>query len=184
LNEIAAAEPTTAIEASKEIRTYKYEGHVKPRLNDIYEWVKAGNTDYSIADNLGICHESLIIYKAEILELSSVYTRALHERNCLVMNKMFSRASGERVILMKQKATKEGIILDLTEEVYIPPDVNAADMFLRNNDPGYKGPKAVESGSIIINNFQLPQLEQELQQIAEKRKALELQLGVGFEHIE
>jgi hypothetical protein len=161
----------------------KLDSHILTRLKEIYEWVKDGMTDYSIADNLGICHETLIKYKGECLELSSLYTRALHERNRLVMNKMFQKATGEKVSLIKQKLDKEGFEHDLMEEQYIPPDVNAADLFLRNNDPDYKGPKSVESGSIVINNFQLPQLEADLAQIAEKRKALEALLHTDYEVI-
>lgn len=160
-------------------RPCKYESHVQPRLNEIYEWVKEGYTDYSIAEQLGIAHYSLIQYKEKFTELTEIYTRALHERNRLVMNKMFQRATGEKITLLKQKATKDGEILDLVEEQYIPPDVNAADLFLRNNDPDYKGPKSVEITNNTTNNFQLPQLEQELQQIAEKRKELEMQLNQG-----
>jgi hypothetical protein len=95
------------------------------------------------------------------------------------MNKMFQKATGEKVALLKQKATKDGDIVDLIEETYIPPDVQAADLFLRNNDPDYKGAKAVEINNNTTNNFQLPQLEDELKQIAEKRKVLEMQLNSG-----
>jgi hypothetical protein len=71
-----------------------------------------------------------------------------------------------------------------TETIFVPPDVNAADLYLRNNDPEYKQAKQVESGQTINVNFQLPQIEQELQQIADQRKALEMQLGVDFKRIE
>lgn len=161
----------------------KYESHVKPRLEEIYEWLVNGYTDYSIADNLGICHESLIKYKDEYLELSSVYARARTERNRLVMNKMFQRATGEKVRLVKQKATKDGEIVDLVEEQYIPPDVNAADLYLRNNDPEYKSAKADISGQNITVNFQLDDWEQKRREILAEIKRLELQSAVDVEAI-
>jgi hypothetical protein len=166
-------------DAGKVGRPCKYESHVEPYLEDVFEWLRQGYTDYSIADNLGISYISLIRYKKEYDNLASLYARAIHERNRLVMNKMFQKATGEKVTLLKQKATKDGDILDLTEEQYIPPDVNAADLFLRNNDPEYKSAKSAETGQNITVNFQLPQLEAELQQIAEQKKALEMQLNSG-----
>jgi DNA-binding CsgD family transcriptional regulator len=176
---------TAVITIDKEIdvggRPCKYESHVEPRLQEIYNWVKEGYTDYSIAENLGLHRATLIKYKEQYNNLTDIYSRALHERNRLVMNKMYLKATGERVSLNKQKLDKFGDKHDLIEEVYIPPDVNAADLFLRNNDPDYKSAKSVEITNNTTNNFQLPQLEQELLQIAEKRKLLEMQLGVDFE---
>ena len=90
----------------------KYESHVKPRLEEIYEWLVNGYTDYSIADQLGISQDSLIKYKEQYSELSELYTRARTERNKLVMNKMFQRATGEKVTLLKQKATRDGEIVN------------------------------------------------------------------------
>jgi hypothetical protein len=168
-------------EVDKVGRPCKYESHVEPYLDKIYKWVKEGMTDYSIADSLGIHFTTYCRYKGDFNNLSKLYARALHERNRLVMNKMYQKATGEKVSLNKQKLDKFGNVVDLEEEMYIPPDVNAADLFLRNNDPDYKGAKSVESGNNITVNFQLPQLEQELLQIAEKRKLLEMQLGVDFE---
>jgi len=161
----------------------KYESHVKPRLEEIYKWLVNGYTDYSIADQLGICHESLIKYKDEYLELSSVYARARTERNKLVMNKMFQRATGEKVTLLKQKATKDGEIVNLVEEQYIPPDVNAADLFLRNNDPEYKSAKADISGQNITVNFQIDNWEEKRREILAEIKRLELQSAVDVEAI-
>lgn len=171
-----------AVVAKKESRPGpkgKYESHVLPRLNEIYEWVVQGYTDYSIADNLGICHESLIKYKSDNLELSSLYTRARTERNRLVMNRMFAKACGETAQVKQEKLTKEGAKVTLVSEIYTPPDVNAADLFLRNNDPNYKGQKHIDSGNITINNIQIPQLQDEIKRIEEQRKALEMQLSQG-----
>jgi hypothetical protein len=171
-------------EVDKVGRPCKYESHVEPYLDKIYGWVKEGMTDYSIADTLGIHFTTYCRYKNDYNNLSKLYARALHERNRLVMNKMYQKATGEKVSLVKQKLDKEGNKQDLIEEQYIPPDVNAADLFLRNNDPDYKQAKQVEITNNTMNNFQLPQLEQELLQIAEKRKWLETQLAVDVEIID
>jgi hypothetical protein len=166
-------------------RPCKYESHVEPYLDKIYEWLKQGYTDYSIAEQLGIHPVSFIRYKERYDNLASLYTRATHERNRLVMNKMFQRATGEKVTLIKQKATKDGEILDLVEEQYIPPDVNAADLYLRNNDPEYKNAKSdVGNLTLIQNNFQLPQISQQLMEIENQLKSLESPSAVDVEAIE
>lgn len=167
------------VQADKVGRPCKYETHVEPYLDKIYEWLQQGMTDYSIADQLGIHRATLIRYREQYNNLSDTYTRAREERNRLVMNRMFAKATGEIAQVKQQKMAKDGAIVTLTSEIYTPPDVNAADLFLRNNDPEYKSAKSAETGQNITVNFQLPQLEQELQQIAEQRKALEMQLNQG-----
>jgi hypothetical protein len=164
-------------------RPGKYETHVLPRIQEVEQWVKEGYTDYSIADNLGISPTTLIEYKKDRCEIIEAYQRARTHRNNLVMNKMFQKATGEKVVLNKQKLDKYGDVHDLIEEMYIPPDVNAADLFLRNNDPDYKGPKAVESGNITINNFQLPEKLKEIEQLDKAISDLEKQLAVDVEVI-
>jgi hypothetical protein len=71
----------------------------------------------------------------------------------------------------------------LVEEQYIPPDVNAADLFLRNNDPEYKSAKADISGQNITVNFQLADWEQKRKEILDEIKRLELQSAVDVEAI-
>lgn len=146
-------------------RPCKYASHVEPYLDKVYQWIKDGMTDYSIAENLGIHKYTFIRYKEMFNDLSDLYTRACLERNRLVMNRMYKRACGEKAQVIKQKALKDGQIVDLKEEVYIPPDVNAADLYLRNNDPEYKSAK---SDQVIINNSpSLPpdQLESKLSKL-------------------
>ena len=166
-------------------RPCKYESHVKPYLDKIYEWLKQGYTDYSIAGQLGICHETLIKYKDNYLDLSSLYTRARLERNRLVMNKMFQKATGEKIRLLKQKATKDGEVIDLVEEQYIPPDVNAADLFLRNNDPEYKSAKMdVSSLTLVQNNYSLDDLEAKRLEVLKELKRLESATDADFKVID
>ena len=133
-------------------RPQKYDVYVKPFLNDIYLWIKDGYTDYSICDKLGINQDTWTKYKSNISDVSGLYARATKERNNLVMNRMYSKASGMTGISVNEKLTKEGQIIALKSEIYVPPDVNAADLFLRNNDPTYKSAKSAEAiGSTTIN---------------------------------
>jgi predicted DNA-binding protein YlxM (UPF0122 family) len=164
-------------------RPEKYLTHVLPRLAEIEEWLKEGYTDYSIADSLGISQTTLIEYKKECPEIIEVYQRARTSRNALVMNKMYQKASGIKEKLLKQKVTKEGEVVNITEEVYIPPDVQAADLFLRNNDPEYKGPKNIESGNITINNFSQDDWQTKRKQLLQEIMRLEMQSAVDLEPV-
>ena len=162
-------------EGNTKIVGSKYYTHVLPRLEEVYKWLCEGMTEYSIAEELGIGHNTLIEYKKEHSEIIEVYTRARTERNALVMGAMFSKATGEKVAVNKAKVLNSGEIIEYTEEQYIPPDVNAADLYLRNNSDDYKSTKA-DTGNLTLiqNNIHLPQLQEQLQQIEDELKKLDV----------
>lgn len=162
-------------------RPCKYETHVEPYLDKIYKWLQQGMTDYSIADHLGIHRATLIRYREQYNNLSDTYTRAREERNCLVMNRMYAKATGEIATVKQQKIAKDGAIVTLESEIYTPPDVNAADLFLRNNDPGYKSAKSIEINNNTTNNYQLEDLEAKRKQILDEIKKAELLQAVDVE---
>jgi len=162
------------IETREVGRPCKYETHVEPYLDKIYQWLKEGMTDYSIAEQLGIHQTTWIRYKENYSNLASLYTRAREERNRLVMNRMFAKATGEIATVKQQKMAKDGAIVTLESEIYTPPDVNAADLFLRNNDPEYKSAKSVNDiGNLTINNFSLDDWQAKRQEILAEIKKLE-----------
>jgi hypothetical protein len=91
------------------------------------------------------------------------------------MNAMFSKASGEKVAINKAKVLNNGEIIEYSEEQYIPPDVNAADLYLRNNSDEYKSAKADTGGlTLIQNNIHLPQLQEQLKAIDDELKKLDV----------
>jgi hypothetical protein len=170
----ALKEPIKATETNTKIVGSKYYTHVLPRLEEVYKWLCEGMTEYSIAEQLGIRPGTLIEYKKEYSELIEVYTRARTERNCLVMNAMFSKAKGEKVELNKVKVLNNGSYVEYTEEQYIPPDVNAADLYLRNNSDEYKSARADTGGlTLIQNNINLPQLRDQIKEIEDELKKLD-----------
>lgn len=169
-------------------RPYKYETHVLPRIQEVYDWLCEGATDYSICDNLDVCSQTWIDYKKTKVELIDVYTRVRTHRNKCVMNAHYEKALGiDRTVPKafkikevqyddKGRKIAEKEHLEYGEEhIYVPPDVNSADMYLRNNDPEYKSAKADASGvTLIQNNYQLPQLQQQLLDIDAELKRLEI----------
>ena len=116
------------------------------------------------------------------MEIIEVYTRARTERNALVMGAMFSKAKGINVPVNKAKVLNSGEIIEYQEEQYIPPDVNAADLYLRNNSDEYKSAKADTGGlTLIQNNINLPQLQDQLKQIEDELKKLDVIDGTAVE---
>jgi uncharacterized protein (DUF433 family) len=184
-----------AVEKDRVGRPCKYETHIAPRMDEILEWLRQGATDYSIADSLGIHQSTWIRYKDNYSNLASLYTRARTERNRLVMNAQYEKAKGIKETIKKgfkvkeviyeagKKVTEREKIEYADEMVYVPPDTNAADLYLRNNDPEYKSAKS-ESVTLIQNNFQLPQLQAEIQKLEQELKSLETIEAVGTRVIE
>jgi hypothetical protein len=158
---------------------------VLPVLDKVLEWIKEGYTEYSIADKLGIHYNTFARYREKYSVIRELYTRATHERNSLVMNAMFKKSTGITQKIDQQKVTKDGDVIDFTETIYVAPDVNAADLYLRNNSEEYKSAKS-DSGSLTLiqNNFQLPELKQQLLQIEQELKKLESGKTVEVEVLE
>ena len=165
------------VEADKRGRPCKYDSHVEPYLDNVYEWIKEGYTDYSIAEQLGIHPDTFIDYKKQFPILADLYAQARLERNCLVMNSMFKKANGYIAPTYQEKLSKDGEKVSLRSEIYVPADVNAADLFLRNNDPSYKSAKMAE---ISINNSPMippGQLQSEIDKLISEREHLQLKLS-------
>lgn len=162
----------------------KYYTHVLPRLEEIYQMLCDGYTEYSIADNLGIGHNTLIEYKKRFPEIIEVFTRARTQKNALVMHSMFKKSNGIVQKIPQQKVTKDGDVIDFTETIYIPPDVNAADLYLRNNDPDYKGAKDVGSLTLIQNNYQLSDAKAEIAKLLQEYNNLQSIEAVDVQPIE
>jgi hypothetical protein len=181
----AAVVTQTDNEIDKRGRPCKYDTHIKPYLEQIFEWLCKGYTDYSISEQLGIHQNTWMRYKDKYSVLGELYARARTQKNALVMHSMFKKATGIVQMIPQQKVTKDGDIVDYTETIYVPPDVNAADLYLRNNDENYKSAKS-EPGNLTLiqNNFQLPQISQQLKEIENQLKSLESPSAVDVEAIE
>jgi hypothetical protein len=173
-------EPSIELEESS-----KFETHVRPRLEEIYQWMKAGYTEGSIAEQLGISYDTWWRYKRKYSEISELYTRAQDERNCLVLDAMYRKSTGIKVSTRKQRPGKDGTVVDLIEEVYVPPDHNAADLYLRNRMPGYIStrPDLGSGNTFIAANVNVNQIKGELQDLLAEIKKLESPAAVEVEVI-
>lgn len=173
-------EPSIELEESS-----KFETHVRPRLEEIYQWMKAGYTEGSIAEQLGISYDTWWRYKRKYSEISELYTRAQDERNCLVLDAMYRKSTGIKASVRKQRPGKDGVAVDLVEEVYVPPDHNAADLYLRNRMPGYVStrPELGSGNTFIAANVNVNQIKGELQDLLAEIKKLEGPAAVEVEVI-
>jgi hypothetical protein len=184
MNTMTVKEPRNDLEVDNRGRPCKYDTHVEPYLDKVYKWLKEGYTEYSIAEQLSIHPYTFARYKQEFSALNEVFTRARTEKCSLVMHKQYEKAIGyeHKDMFIAQY---QGKIVEKEIIKYYPPDVNAADLYLRNNSEDYKSAKA-DAGNLTLiqNNFQLPELKQQLLQIEQELKKLESGTVVEVEVIE
>jgi hypothetical protein len=164
-------------------RPCKYASHVKPYLDDIYDWISQGMTEQSIYGKLNISHQAWIEYKDKYTELAETITRARQAAGQLLLNKQFAAGCGQKVTVRKQKALKDGSIVEVEEEEYIPPNVQAAEFWARHLMPDYVPPKQADTTKNINVNFQLEDWEQKRKQILDEIKRLELSRAVEVEAV-
>ena len=127
----------------------KYHRIVEPKLKLVYGWKRRGLSDEEIAANLGIAHSTFKVYKTKYPPLSAALGAGAHEAVLYVENALFEKSVGfERTKKVPMKV-KEVIYDEVTgrkqkeierieygeEEVFIPPETNAAKFFLINRAP-------------------------------------------------
>lgn len=145
-----------------------------PRIEEIEDWISQGIAEYSICKKLGIAKDVWYRAKRDDKEFCDRVNRARGSAAELLLHKQYQAASGQVVTLKKDKVTKDGDIIPATEEIYIPPNVNAADFWARHMMPGYIAPRS--EGQAVTVTVQLPAVEAELQRIAGERERLEREL--------
>lgn len=75
-------------------RPNKYYSHVKPRFNEITEWLQAGATEKEICDNLGINAKVFCKYKNEYKELKDLVINARRKPVQEIRAALYKRAIG------------------------------------------------------------------------------------------
>jgi hypothetical protein len=174
--------------------TSKYRTHVEPYLKDIAKWKSKGIKDITIRQKLHIDHDTWIRYKKEHSELAEIYAI----KNELIVigleDSILKKAHGYSFTETIKEAIKDPATgktsMEVTKEVekQMAPDFNALETSLIHYSKGTENPwitrnQTVNNVQINNNNFQLPQLEQDLAAIAEKRKTLEALLHTDYEVI-
>lgn len=107
----------------------------KDKLILLEGWTKGGLTDEQIAKNIGIATSTFYEWKKKSKEFSESLKKGKEVVDFEVENALLKRALGYTITLNKQKVTKDGDVVDITEEVHVPPDTTAQIFWLKNRKP-------------------------------------------------
>lgn len=99
-------------------RPNKYEIDVKPRFNEITEWLKLGATDKEVAENLGIHKATFVEYKKKYTELNELIKKGRKSPVTQIKNAMLKRALGFQ--FEEKKVTTQKIVIDGVDGDKIP----------------------------------------------------------------
>lgn len=107
----------------------------KDKLILLEGWARDGLTDEQIAKNIGISRASLYEWKKKEVDISDALKKGKEVIDFEVENALLKKALGYTITLNKQKVTKDGDVVDITEEVHVPPDTTAQIFWLKNRKP-------------------------------------------------
>ena len=114
-------------------RPNKYTELVKPRLNEVREWLEAGATEKEVCENLGVTEQSWCSYKKDHTELFELVKDAKRKPVQQIKAALFKLATGfhytETVTSMTDKGTQI-----TTYNRYSPPNTTAALILLKHWD--------------------------------------------------
>lgn len=115
-------------------RPSKYENDVKPRFEEIKEWLKKGATDKEIAENLGVNKATICEYKKRFPEFNELIKNGRKMPVQAIKAALFKRATGfmykERTITDSEK---NGLTVQEYER-YALPDPASAMILLKHWD--------------------------------------------------
>lgn len=115
-------------------RPNKYDSDVKPRFEEIKEWLQNGATDKEIADNLGVNKATICEYKKRYPEFNELIKNGRKAPVQAIKAALFKRATGftysEKVTTISDK---DGTTIK-TYEKYALPDPASAIILLKHWD--------------------------------------------------
>lgn len=123
-------------------RSNVYDTIIKPKMDDIVAWAKAGATNIEIASALGIGLSTFQNHIANNEELRDALKEAKMSGVPQVKLALYKRALGYEVEEVKSgvRPNKDGELIQFTEvtKKHIPPDVGACQTYLRNFSEGFR----------------------------------------------
>lgn len=115
-------------------RPSKYESNVKPRFEEIREWLRHGATDKEIAKNLGVNPNVFCKYKNEFSELNELIKNGRLEAIQEIKAALFNRAIGFNYQESKLIEDSDGNWKKETYTKYSAPDPTSAMILLKHWD--------------------------------------------------
>lgn len=111
---------------------------IKSKLQLVEQWSKAGLTEQQIAHNLGIARSSLSTYKLKYPKLMEALRKGREVVPTVFENPLFRRAVGfynETIRTSERIINGKSVRLIQKVRRYIPPDVSACAILLKNKAP-------------------------------------------------
>lgn len=115
-------------------RPNKYETNVKPRFDEILEWLQIGATEKEIAENLGINSKVFCKYKKQYSDLNDLIKKGRKQPVQAIKAALFKRATGFSYTEEKYIEDSEGYWKKETLTKTALPDPTAAMMLLKHWD--------------------------------------------------
>ena len=115
-------------------RPNKYESNVKPRFDEILEWLKIGATEKEIAENLGVNQKVFCRYKKQFSELNALIKKGRKEPVQAIKAALYKRAIGFQYTEGKFIEDDEGHWKKETYTKTALPDPTSAMMLLKHWD--------------------------------------------------
>ena len=115
-------------------RPSKYDSDVKPRFEEIKEWLKIGATDREIADNLGINKATMCDYKKRFSEFNELIKKGRKMPIQDIKAALFKRATGFNYKEIEKIEDNEGYTRTKTVTKYALPDPASAMILLKHWD--------------------------------------------------
>lgn len=114
----------------------KYEYWLTPEgLIKLEGWARDGLTDEQIAQNIGVCRDTLIEWKKKYSDISHALKKGKEVVDYKVENALLKRAIGYEYIETKTK-TESGVVTEVTKTTkQVLPDVTAQIFWLKNRKP-------------------------------------------------
>jgi len=155
-------------------RTLLYRQRILPNLEKIAKLIEEGETDMSIAQQLGVSRRQYSYWKQHYSELGEIYNYANIVMCSKVQNALFKSACGFTA-LEKSTKKKNGVVVEESEtEKYYAPNTTAAMFFLANRDPEHwHSIQHVQIANIQKNDFNVQVAEGRLKELMEGIKELQ-----------
>ena len=114
----------------------KYEEWLEPEgLLKIEGWARDGLTDEQIAENMGICRDTLIEWKKKYSDISDTLKRGKEVVDRQVENALLKRALGYRYTETTKERIDGSFVVTKTVEKEVVPDTTAQIFWLKNRKP-------------------------------------------------
>lgn len=115
-------------------RPNKYEANVKPRFDEILEWLKTGATEKEIAENLGVNQRVFCKYKKQYSELNELIKKGRKQPVQALKAALYKKAVGFEYTEIKTINSEKNGFTTETYKRYSAPDPTAALMLLKHWD--------------------------------------------------